>query len=138
MKSVGNRRYIYPSECTSIRTIARPTCNRIDACSPNKLRDPTTSFYNTFISDARYNAFALHNGRFTSCEFCTTVFSSTGRRPASLCHGPLSVVRQSIRPCVRPVRALTFSLNIFFSETTYRILMKFHRNVSTMVLFRIS
>ena len=33
--------------------------------------------------------------------------------------------------CVRPsvgqrVRALTFSLNIFFSETTYQILMKFH------------
>ena len=59
------------------------------------------------------------------------VFSSTGRRPASLCHGPLSVVRPS-------VRALTFSLNIFFAETTYQILMKFHRNVPTMVLFRIS
>ena len=41
--------------------------------------------------------------------------------------------------CVRTsVRALTFSLNVFFSETTYRILMKFHRNVSAMVLFRIS
>ena len=40
--------------------------------------------------------------------------------------------------CVRaPVRALTFPLNIF-SETTYRISMKFHRNVSAMVLFRIS
>ena len=48
-------------------------------------------------------------------------------------------VRPSVRPCVRPsVRALTFSLNIFFAETTYRILMKFHRNVPTMVLFRIS
>ena len=34
------------------------------------------------------------------------------------------------------VRALTFSLNIFFSETTYRILMKFYRNVPAMVLFR--
>ena len=44
-----------------------------------------------------------------------------------------------VRPSVRPsVRALTFSLNIFFAETTYRILMKFHRNVPTMVLFRIS
>ena len=44
-----------------------------------------------------------------------------------------------VRPCVCPsVRALTFSLNIFFSETTYRILMKFHRNVPSMVLFRIS
>ena len=58
------------------------------------------------------------------------LFSSTGRRPASLCHGPLSVVRPT-------VRALTFSLNIVFAETTYRILMKFHRNVPTMVLFRI-
>ena len=35
------------------------------------------------------------------------------------------------------VRVLTFSLNIF-SETTYRILMKFDRNVPGMVLFRIS
>ena len=48
-----------------------------------------------------------------------SIFSSTGHRPASLCHGPLSVVRPSV--C-----ALTFSLTIFFSETTYRILMKFH------------
>ena len=39
-----------------------------------------------------------------------------------------------VRLCVRPsVCALTFSLNIF-SETTYRILMKFHRNVPAMVL----
>ena len=43
-----------------------------------------------------------------------------------------SVVRRA------SVRALTFSLNIFFSETTYQILMKFHRNVPAMVLFRIS
>ena len=33
--------------------------------------------------------------------------------------------------------ALTFSLNIF-SETAHRILMKLHRNVPAMVLFRIS
>ena len=66
-------------------------------------------------------------------------FSSTGHRPASLCHGLLSVVCLSVRPPVRPsVRALTFSLNIFHSETTYRILMKFYRNVPAMVLFRIS
>ena len=64
----------------------------------------------------------------------SVIFSSTGRRPVSLCHGPLSVVRPSICPSVP---ALTFSLNIF-SETTYQILMKFHRNVPTMVLFRIS
>ena len=62
-------------------------------------------------------------------------FSSTGQRQASLCHGPLSVVRASMRPSVH---ALTFSLNIFFSETSYRILMKFHRHVPAMVLFRIS
>ena len=60
-----------------------------------------------------------------------SLVSSTGCRPASLCHGPLSVVRPS-------VHALTFSLNIFFAETTFRILMKFHRNVPTMVLIRIS
>ena len=30
------------------------------------------------------------------------VFSSTGRRPASLCHGPVSVVRPSVRASVRP------------------------------------
>ena len=71
--------------------------------------------------------------------FSTMLFSSTGHRPVSLCHGPLSVVRPSVRASVRlSVRALTFSLNIFFAETTYRILMKFHRNVPTMVLFRIS
>ena len=58
------------------------------------------------------------------------IFISTGRKPASLCHGPLSVMRPSVRP-------LTFSLNILFSETTYRILIKFSRNVPGMVLFRI-
>ena len=67
-------------------------------------------------------------------ETAGPIFSSTGCRPASLCHGPLSV-----RPYVlASVRALTFSLNIFFSETTFWILMKFLRNVPTMVLFRIS
>ena len=33
-------------------------------------------------------------------KYVLSVFSSTGRRPASLCHGPLSVVRPSVRPCV--------------------------------------
>ena len=48
----------------------------------------------------------------------------------SLFHGPLSVVCASGRARLCPsVHALTFSLNIFFSETIYRILMKFHRNV---------
>ena len=61
------------------------------------------------------------------------IFSSTDHRPESLCHGQLSVTRPSVCACVC---ALTFSLNIFFSETTYRILMKFHRNVPAIVLFR--
>ena len=65
-------------------------------------------------------------------EVLTDFFSSIGCRPASLCHGQLSAVRASVRVLT------SFSLNIFFSETTYRILMKFHRNVPTMVLFRIS
>ena len=48
------------------------------------------------------------------------------------------VLRVSVCLCVCPsVSALTFSLNIFFSETTYRISMKFHRIVPAMVLFRI-
>ena len=74
--------------------------------------------------------FPVHFNQFGSLLSILVVFSSTGRRPASLCHGLLSVVRPS-------VRALTFSLNIF-SETTNQILMKFHRNVPAMVLFRIS
>ena len=44
----------------------------------------------------------------------------------------------SVRPSVRPLlHALTFSLNVCFSETTSWILMKFHRNVPAMVLFGI-
>ena len=67
------------------------------------------------------------------------VFSSTGRRPASLCHGLLSVVCQCVRLSVHPCVNFFFkNLNTFFSETTYRILMKFYRNVPAMVLFRIS
>ena len=57
---------------------------------------------------------------------------------APLAVGQRAYVMVRCPSCVRPsVCALTFSLNIFF-ETTYRILMKFHRNVPTMVLFRIS
>ena len=47
--------------------------------------------------------------------------------PLALCHGPVSHAS---------VCALTFILNIF-SETTYPKLMKCHRNVVAMVLFRI-
>ena len=65
--------------------------------------------------------------------------SSTGHGPASLCHGLLSSVCACVRPSGRPsVCALTFSWNIFFSETTDQILMKFHRNVPAIVFFRIS
>ena len=61
------------------------------------------------------------------------IFSSTGHRLAGLCHGMVSVVRPS-------VGVLTSIFNIFFSVTTesYPILMKFHRNVPDIVLFRIS
>ena len=79
-----------------------------------------------------YHYLSLVLGDYSTRRKC--VFSSTGRRPASLCHGPLSVVRPSVSASVR---VLTFSLNIFFSETTCRILMKFHRNVPAMVLFEI-
>ena len=51
---------------------------------------------------------------------------------------PLAIGQQAyVMVRCASVRPSTFSLNIF-SETTYRILMKFHRNVPTMVLFRIS
>ena len=42
---------------------------------------------------------------------------------------PLAVVRRA------SVCVLTFSLNVF-SEITYLILMKFHRNVSAMVFLQ--
>ena len=93
-----------------------------------ELRKAVRFLSNTIFSSTGSKPFSL-------CHGAVSVFSSTGHRPASLCHGPLSIVRL----CVRlSVHALTFSLNIFFSETTYPILMKFHRNVPTMVLFRMS
>ena len=58
---------------------------------------------------------------------------------APLAVGQRAYVMVRCPSCVRPsVRVLTFSLNIFFSETTYQILMKFHRNVPAMAFFRIS
>ena len=57
---------------------------------------------------------------------------------APLAVGQRAYVMVCCPSCVRAsVRPLTFSLNIFFSETTYRILMKFLRNFPAMVLFRI-
>ena len=94
--------------------------------------DLNTSRMGLYCKGLSYFAYILEQKKIA-------IFSSTGRRPGSLCHGPLSVMHPSVRASVRPsVRPLTFSLNIFFSETTYRILMKFDRNVPTMVLFRIS
>ena len=56
---------------------------------------------------------------------------------ALLAVGQQAYVMVCCTSCVSPsVRVLTFSVNIFFSETTYRILMKFHRNVPD--IFRIS
>ena len=58
---------------------------------------------------------------------------------APLAVGQRAYVMACCPPCMRAsVRPLTFSLNIFFSETTNQILMKFHRNVPAIVLFRIS
>ena len=62
------------------------------------------------------------SNRIGLCLLRSRFFSYTGRGPASFCHGLLSVVRLS-------VRAFTFSLNIFSSDTTNPILTKFHRNV---------
>ena len=59
-------------------------------------------------------------------------FSCTDHRPVSLCHGLLSNLRLSVRPCVN----LSFK-KLIFSETTSPILKKFHRIVPVMVFFRI-
>ena len=42
------------------------------------------------------------------------IFSSIGHRPASLCHGPLSVVRLSIRPSIHP--SIHPCVNFFFKH----------------------
>ena len=64
----------------------------------------------------------------TICRSCFLVPLAIGQRAYVMVCCPSSV-RLSVRPSVRPsVRVLTFSLNIFFSEITYHILMKFHRN----------
>ena len=58
---------------------------------------------------------------------------------APIAVGQRAYVMPRCPSCVRPsIRALTVSLNIFFSETACRILMKFHRNVPAMVLFKVS
>ena len=70
---------------------------------------------------------------------CLYLSSSDFNFLAPLAVGQRAYVMFRCPSCVRAsVCALTFSLNILFAETTYRILMKFHRNVPTMVRFRIS
>ena len=93
---------------------------------------------NVFQADhsCKYLQTTKYTGILLKTEICYGKggkLSSTGRRPASLCHGPLSVVCVCV--CVS-VCAFTFSLNISFSKTTYGILMKLYRNVPAMVLFR--
>ena len=84
-----------------------------------------------YVNDSKEKGFWKHSLKTKGKMLVTDICSSIGHRPASLCHGLLS-------SCVPlSVCVLTFSLNIF-SETTYRILMKFHRTVHAMVLFRIS
>ena len=83
-----------------------------------------------FIAAANLNAYEMMATGDFLVQLYMLVFSSTGHRPASLCHGLSSMVCPSIR-------VLTFSSKIFFFETLYQILMKFHRNVPVMVLFRI-
>ena len=89
-----------------------------------------------FLFTFRFDPKSTHY-RLRSSMVCNTIFLA----PLAIGQRAYVMVRcpSCLRPSVPPsVRALTFSLNIFFTETTYRILMKFHRNVPTMVLFRIS
>ena len=54
-----------------------------------------------------------------------SVFSSSGRRPASLCHGPLSDVGPSACPSVHAsVCALTFSLTISQTSPGFYVSVK--------------
>ena len=104
-------------------------------------------FADEILNLAQFMIFSLRKKRLKTLLKKTMLVNSivsflaplaVGQRAYVMARCP-SCVRPSARPSVRPsVRALTFSLNIFFAETTYRILMKFHRNVPTMVLFRIS
>ena len=92
---------------------------------------PCTSKKSSKNEDQMGNNLEFVLESYSSCAMHSIFFSCTGRRPASY-------VIVCCPSCVRlSVHALTVSLNIF-SETTDRILMKFHRNVPAMVLFRIS
>ena len=95
MKSFGNRRYIYPSDshehpyqCTQDRKSApRAIALTHVQSSDHLINCAILSHYFTTLAfvvqqsciDARYiarfNAFALHNGRFRSCEFRRNIFS---------------------------------------------------------------
>ena len=60
------------------------------------------------------------------------IFSSTGHRPASYCHGIVSVVLLSAF-----LRPYTFPSDNFSSETIDWSFTKFHRRVPLLVLFQI-
>ena len=137
---------MHPKGLAYSRHFVRPSI-----CQKPFLHKPWTKLYQTsYMNSLGYCAQALFS-----------VFSSTGRRPASLCHGPLSVVRPSGRPCVnflahlsttcsggaivtghrpssvRPsVRLLTISLKIFSSKTRRPILIKLGRNVPWVKLYK--
>ena len=59
--------------------------------------------------------------------------SSTGQKPAGLCHGSVSVLRASI---YLSLCTLTFISNMLYSETANPIFIKLNRNYPVMVLFR--
>ena len=59
-------------------------------------------------------------------DFHRFIFRSTGRRPASYCHGVVSVVRPSVRVCVR---------KLFLQKTSpQKLLTGFLRNFTGMFL----
>ena len=66
----------------------------------------------SFLDNVRENITTiLRNNRETKVKL---IFSSTGRRPASYCHGIVSVVRPSVRSSVRA------SVNFFFKKLLLR------------------
>ena len=73
----------------------------------------TVPYKSRFVTRPVLTLSQMTNFRFNptwSTPISSTVFSSTGRRPASLCHGLLSVVRPCVRSSVRPC------VNFFFKH----------------------
>ena len=89
--------------------------------------------YSVYVKISWNSMVILFVKSFTMCP-CFLKPLAVGQRAYVMANCPLCVC-----VCARPsVHELTFSVNNFFSETTYRISMKVHRNVPAMVLFRIS